>query len=308
MLAAPLNALILDSLRDGPRSLADLRGETGQPAQTTLRAQLKKLCASGAVVRRRRNGFPGALEYALSDAGHDLLQVATALDEWLKRSPEAQHVLGSNQAKAVVKALTEGWSTTMLRALAIRPLTLTKLDGVIASLSYPALERRLASLRLAGVVAAQPGEGRGTPYAMTAWGRQSVRALLAAARWERRHASDEAPPIGALDVETAFLLPTRLVQLPDHVSGSCRLALELPNGAAARLAGIVVELRDGQVVSCTTRLEGRPDARVVGRLPDWFAAMIEGDPAGLETGGDSALARAVVEGVQTALSDFSLRN
>ena len=52
----------------------------------------------------------------------------------------------------------------MMRALAARPLSLTELDSLISDLSYPALERRLSSMRIAGLVEAQPSQrGRRPP-------------------------------------------------------------------------------------------------------------------------------------------------
>ena len=47
----------------------------------------------------------------------------------------------------------------MMRALAARPMSLTELDSGITELSYPALERRLSSMRIAGLVEAQRERG-----------------------------------------------------------------------------------------------------------------------------------------------------
>lgn len=185
LLAAPLNCSILHALRDGPGQQADLRRQIGHPAHTTLRAQLRGLCDAGTIEKRRRNRFPGTLEYELTGAGWELLPVAEALETWLGKSPDGPQELGNRTARAAVKALAEAWKATILPRLADRALTLTELDREIAMLSYPSVERRLAAMRLVGLIEAREREDRGTPYALTEWGREGIEPIAAAARWER---------------------------------------------------------------------------------------------------------------------------
>lgn len=301
LLAAPLNALILRALAEGPKQLAELRREAGAPAQTTLRAQLRRLEQIEAIEKQRRNKFPGVLEYESTPAGRDLLFVAETVERWLERAPEGPLRLGGNAAKAAIKALAEGWSTTMLRALAGSPLSLTELDRVIASLSYPSLERRLSALRLAGQVEAQEGNGRGTPYAVSDWAREGAGPLVAAALWERRHMSVGTASIGRVDAETVFLLAAPLLSLPENVSGSCRLAMELPGSDGPRLAGAVVTVQNGRVESCTSRLQGEPDAWALGSAPAWLEALVCADTGCIEPGGNSRLARTLLESLHRAL-------
>jgi DNA-binding HxlR family transcriptional regulator len=301
LLAAPLNCLLLEALAEGPKQQTELRHATGSPAQTTLRAQLKRLHELGAIAKRRRDLFPGVLEYELTAAGHELLFVLATLESWLGTAPKGPLALGSNPAKAAVKALAEGWSTTMLRALATGPLSLTKLDRIISDLSYPAIERRLAAMRLAHQIVACPGNGRGTPYAVTDWLRLGVGPLAAAARWERRHTPEEAAPIGRVDVEAAFLLALPLLQLPAGSSGTCRVAVDIPNGMNRRLVGVMAKLEGGRVASCSTQLEGHPEAWLLGSPADWMTAVIEHDVDRLELGGDGQLGRLLVEGLHRAL-------
>jgi DNA-binding HxlR family transcriptional regulator len=293
--------LILRSLSAGPQRQAELRREAGFPAQTTLRAHLRELEEIGAIVKRRRSAFPGTLEYELQKPGSELLFVADSLERWLAQAPALPLGLGADSAKAAIKALVEGWSTTMLRALAARPLSLTELDKVIAGLNYPSLERRLGAMRQAGLVEALPANGHGTPYAVTEWARQAVAPLTAAARWECRHAPEGAAPVGRLDAEAGFLLAAPLLRLSAELSGGCRLAVEIPNGAESRLAGALVELEAGRVHSCTSRLQGDPEAWVSGTSAAWMGAIVEADTDRLEMGGDRHLARAVVEGLSRAL-------
>ncbi len=300
LLAAPLNVLILQALADGPQRQAELRQVAGSPAQTTLRAQLKRLVEIGALEKHRRNRFPGVLEYELTAPGRELLFVAATLERWLDRAPREPLPIGDNAAKAAIKALAEGWSTTMLRALAAGPISLTELDRLIGSLSYPSLERRLSAMRLAGLIERRVGNGRGTPYAVTGWLRRSVAPIAAAIRWERRHAQGAMAPIGRIDVETAFLLAMPLLRLPRGVSGSCRMAAEVANGEKG-LAGVTVEVRETRIASCATQLKGSAEAWVLGSFSAWLAAMIDQDPAQLELGGDGSLARALIKGLHGEL-------
>lgn len=300
MLGLPLNALILRELEDGPKRLLDLRRGTGSPAQTTLRAQLRRLFAIGAIEKHRRNRFPGVLEYALSPAGQDLLFVLAALERWLELAPEGPLTLTSGASRAAVKALAEGWSTTMLRVLAAGPRSLTELDDLISALSYPSLERRLAALRLAGLVEARKGPGRGTPYSVTRWLRVSVAPLAAAARWERRHRQQDTAPLGRHDVETVLLLLAPMLELPADCTGSCRIAVEMANGNRGP-AGLMLNVCEGRVGSYTTSPQGKADAWALGSPTAWLSAVIESDRQGLELGGDGLLARSALEGLHRVL-------
>jgi DNA-binding HxlR family transcriptional regulator len=308
LLAAPLNSVILRSLSEGPKQQVELRRETGSPPQTTLRAQLARLAEVGAISKQRRNRFPGVLEYELTPAGRQLLFVATALETWLERAPDGPLTLGDNAAKAAIKALADGWSTRMVRAVAAAPLSLTELDRIIADLSYPSLERRLGAMRLAGQVEARPGNERGTPYAATDWLRQSVAPLIAAARWERRHQAPTTAPMGRHDVEAAFLLAVPLLELPPEVSGSCRMAADMPDGGGRRLAGVMVEVENGGIASCATQLDGHPNAWALGGPQSWLGAVIERDLDQLEVGGDGQLARLLVDGLHGALFGAEVRS
>ncbi|HMJ72188.1 MAG TPA: winged helix-turn-helix transcriptional regulator [Solirubrobacterales bacterium] len=297
----PLNVAILRALIDDSKQQAELRRATGSPAQTTLRAQLKRLVEIDAIEKHRRNRFPGILEYELTESGHGLIVVADVLERWLRRAPEGPLGIESNAAKAAIKALAVAWSSTMLRALAAGPLSLTELDRVIVSLSYPALERRLTAMRLSGQLEASRSCGRGTPYAVTGWLRHGIAPLAVAARWERQHIPHETTPIGRLDVETAFLLTVPMLRPPQELYGSCRLAAEIANGKRRRLAGVVVEVEGGAIGSCTTNLDGNVAAWALGNSMAWLNAVIEGGANDLELSGDHALARALIGRLHEAL-------
>ena len=266
-----------------------------------MRGHLRTLTETEVLIRRRQNDFPGSLDFELTAVGQDLWAVAQVLDAWLQGAPEGQLTLGSSAAKSTVKALVEGWATSMVRALAARPFSLTELNGLISGLSYPSLERRLGALRLSGLIERTPGRSRGTPYAVTPWLRHALAPLAAAARWERANAAETTAPIRRLDAEAAFLLAIPLLRLPTESSGVCRLAVEIGAAGGDRLAGVLVEAREGRVVSCVAKVQGQADAWVSGSAQAWLRAVMEADTERLEMGGDCQLARAILDGLNAEL-------
>lgn len=302
LLSVPLNAQVLQALERERTSLIDLRRAVGSPPQTTMRSHLRTLTEHGILERRRQNEFPGSLDYELAQPGREFLGVAAVLQTWLDNSPQAPIPLGSGVAKKAIKALVDGWSSAIIRALAARPLSLTDLNRLISSLNYPSLERRLAAMRQVGQIEPHPDRTRATPYAVTDWLRRSVAPLAAAARWERRHIPDATTPIARSDIESAFLLAVPLTAASSEVTGSCRLAVEVRNGGhEPALAGVQVGLRKGQVESCFARLEGAVDASISGSVSGWIRALTEGDVDGLEVGGESQLGWNLLEGLNTAM-------
>jgi DNA-binding HxlR family transcriptional regulator len=301
LLSTPIVVDVLQALAEGPRSLIDLRREVGSPPQTTMRAHLRTLTETGAVTKRRQNDFPGSLDYELTAVGSDLWAVAGILRSWLALAPSGSVQLGSTGAKSTIKALVEGWATNMVRALAARPLSLTELNTILPGVSYPSLERRLGAMRMAGQIEKAPAPGRGTPYVVTEWLRRAIAPLAAAARWEGLNVAAETAPISRLDAEAAFLLAIPLLQLPADLSGTCRLAVELQPGNGDRLAGVLVVVDGGEITACATKLQGRADAWASGAAHGWLRVVIERIADGVEIGGDSPLARELLDGLHDAL-------
>lgn len=300
LLSVPLNVQVMQALDEEPRSVFDLRRAVGAPPQTTMRGNLRTLVELGVVERRGPSVFSGTVELELAAPGRDLLAVAEVLESWLVRSPEGPLFVGSFAAKNTVKALVEGWSTAIVRALAARPLSLTELSKLISGVSYPSLERRLTAMRMAGQIEPRPGGGRGTPYEVSDWLRLSVAPLVASARWERANAPQSSQAIGKIDVEAAFLLTIPMLRLPDHLSGTCRLAMEL-GGGGSRFGGIVANVDEGGVVSCVSRLSSHADGWASGSSGRWLRAMIDGDSDQLEIGGDCELAIELLDGLHRTL-------
>jgi DNA-binding HxlR family transcriptional regulator len=146
-----------------------------------MRSYLRTLTDLGVLERRRQSEFPGCVSYAITRSGKKLLAVAEVLEWWLHEAPDGPIDLGTRAAKGATKALVDGWSSTILRALAARPLALTELNRLMPHISYPTLERRITAMRLVGQVKARrEGASRGNPYEATRWLRQAVAPLTAA--------------------------------------------------------------------------------------------------------------------------------
>ncbi len=263
-----------------------------------MRNSLRTLSQTGVVTGRRRDDFPGSLDYELTAVGQELEAVAKVLQRWLSSAPDGPVPLGGVEAKSVIKALIQGWNTGVTRALAARPLSLTELDALIAGVSYPSLERRLGAMFMAGLVERTTGAGRSTPYAVTEWLRLALGPLAAAAHWERRNVAEATSAMSRVDVEAGFLLGIPLLRLPAELSGVCRLAVEVPRG---RLAGVTVGVKEGEILTCVTSLEGRADAWASGSAGAWLRAVTEDDSDTLEINGDCQLAAALVEGLHRVL-------
>ncbi len=308
LLAVPLNGTILRQLANGPMRLAELRRDNGSAPQTTVRAHLKGLEVEGLMSKQGRAGSPGIAEYALTGAGRDLLVVVVALEHWLRAAPEGPVVFGSDAGKTAIKALADGWSSTILRTLATDPRSLSQLAKVIGVVSYPTLERQLRAMRLAGQLVASPNEGEGTPYGLTEWLRQGVAPLAAAVRWERSHFPDETPTMTRLDTEAAFLLALPQLRMTVALAGSCRMGVEMNDGDA-RLCGVIAQVEKGLVVSSTANLaeeeeeeeEEDPDAWATGSEPAWADALLGTGNDRLNLGGNHALASGLLDGLQGTL-------
>lgn len=273
ILTTTLNFLIIRALATGPLRLAELRRSTGLPAQTTLRGHLSSLAALGVVAKRHGDAMPHAVENELTPAGQELLRVAESLEAWLQHAPEGPLSLETGSAKGVIKAFVDGWGSTVLGTLARRPMSLTELDSVIPMLSYPALERRLSSMRMAGLVEAAPAQGSGTPYTVTAWARQGVVPLAAAARCEQVGMRELAAPLTQVDIEAALLLSVPLAGLPREAAGRCHLTVDGDPRDGRERTGVEVTIEGGHVVACAADVATASGQYAAGSPATWFSAL-----------------------------------
>lgn len=303
LLSVPLNVQLLTAMSDEkPISLMTLRRMTGAPPQTTMRGRLRAFSEMNILTKRSQSGFAGSVDLELTRTGRDLVEVAEEMQTWLNLAPDVPPEMGTPSAKSTIRALSEAWSASIVRALAARPLSLTELNSLLTSITYPSLERRLAALRHSGQIEVCAASGGRTPYRVTTWLRQAVAPLLFAVQWERSTLGRSAPPVTALDVEAILLLAIPLVEFPAYLSGSCRLTVELRDGPdRPPFAGVLLAVRDGKLTSCTTRLEGVMDAWASCSVPTFIAAVLAGDMNGMEIGGDAELARSLIDGIHRAV-------
>jgi DNA-binding HxlR family transcriptional regulator len=274
--------------------LLELHSAVGSPPQSTVRMYMRRLDDLGLLERRRRQEFPATAEYSITPAGDSLLEVAGLLREWLSEAPDGPIPFGGVAGKSRTKALIGGWSSSIMRAVAARSLSLTELSMVIPRGNYPSLARKLAAMRSAKLVEPQPGgDGRGTPYGATEWLRRAVIPLAAAIAWETKFIPSQTAALGPRDVEAAFLLAIPLISLGPEISGTCRLAVEL-RGADLSYAGVFVSIDEGRVVSCSSNLKGDAHASASGSSVAWMRQMNGGSKDRLDVSGNRSLAESVV--------------
>lgn len=300
LFAAPLNSLILRALAEESLTLGELRDRTGRPALTTLRARLNDLVEIGAVTKIERRAMPHSVAHALTAPGDELLFVTDVLETWFDRSPNGKLEWDTESAKGAVRGLSGGWSTSILRALAIEARTLTELDKIIEGVSYHTIERRLGTMRTGGQVKTLPAEGqRGKPYVLTNWLRRGIGPLAAAGRWERRHLAEETEPVTWVEVEASFLLTLAIVELPPETSGECVLAVDTKE-EERRIAGVHVKVEKGQIAYASPRLQRAPTF-ALGTATQWMDAVIDNTAEEFHIKGDDKLVATLVEGLHSTL-------
>lgn len=309
LFATPLNGLILRALAERPLPSSALREAVGWPAPSTLRGNLESLVALGALTMRRREGKPHLYDSSLTSLGKELLGVADVIETWLMDAPAGPIKLGDGAAKAAIRALVDGWDPMIVRALAPRPLALVELNDLISDVSYPTLSRRLAAMHLVGQVERRKLEGPRRVYRVTDWLRRAVAPLGVAARCELRHLREMVAPVSWVEVESAFLLALPLVSLPEAVGGTCTLAVDTGiSSGRSRFAGAQVEVRDGRVTSCSTRLVENPSTWALGTVESWLNAAIADDSTGLRAGGKTPdLPMGIVAAIHETLNRPALR-
>lgn len=301
LLGAPRIFLILRSLADGAKGQLELRRDAGAPAQSTLRGHLRALETAGVIEKRRRDSFPGALEYDLTETGGEILEVATSLERWLAAAPSGPIELGGDKAKAAIKGLVDGWSATILTTLAAGPLSLTELDKQISAVSYPTIERCLETMRLAEQLETGARSSRGTPYSITDWLRRGVGPIIAGVRWEYRNRPDGATPLSQEDVDSGFTLAAPLIEMPPRSAGVSQLAARASEGRKQRRFMASFEAQNGAATYGAVYPGREPEAWASGTLEAWFSAVIDGETGGLKVSGDRELGGALIDGLHEAL-------
>jgi DNA-binding HxlR family transcriptional regulator len=293
-----LHSVILRALAEGPVQLSELDARAGKPGQKALRGNIGNLIGVGALGKRRLDGEADLLDNELTPLGVELLFVGEVLDMWLENAAGGPLAPESEAAKEAVRALVAGWGSTILRALAVRSLSLLELNELFASFTSAALERRLTGLCKAGLLRTTSADGAGPVFAPTRWLREAVGPLLAAVRCERQHLEASTAPLTRLDVETLLLLAAPLVDAAAIGDGRFRLAVDLGGGG---FAGIEASLTDGALSSCVSKLDAEPADWASGSAMSWLDALLDGGTDGLEAGGEASRSLAFASGLHAAL-------
>jgi DNA-binding HxlR family transcriptional regulator len=248
----------------------------------------------------------GSREARITPAGREMLFIAFVAERWLQNAPAGPLPFDSDAGERAVAALVDGWSSTVVHALAARPLDLRELERAVEVLSPRALKRRLLAMQRAGQIETS-SSGEGTLYAVTDWLRAGIAPLAAAARLERRNPGDGMAPIAPLDVEAAFLLTLPLLALPTELSGSCRLGVEIGDLGRSRIAGATVQVEGGRITACAPCLDESADAWAIASTGEWLDTVIEPDARRVKSGGDRYLARALLDGLHETLFGVPVR-
>jgi DNA-binding HxlR family transcriptional regulator len=250
--------------------------------------------------------FGANREARITAAGREMLFIAFVAEQWLQNAPAGPLPFDSDDGERAVTALVDGWSSTVVHALAAQPLTLRELERAVEC-SRRALKRRLLMMQRSGQVEARPSEGEGAIYSVTDWLRAGMAPLAAAARLERHNPTEEMAPIAPLDVEAGLLLTLPLLELPAELSGSCKLGIELEVGEETRTAGATAQVEDGRVTACNVRLDGQADAWAIAPAGEWLDTVIEPDARRVKSGGNRRLARALLDGLHATLFGIPVR-
>jgi DNA-binding HxlR family transcriptional regulator len=233
-------------------------------------------------------------------AGRELVRVAAVVERWLHLCPEGHLSLGEGAGPALA-ALLAGWSSTVLHALAGRPLALGEVCDAVPTLDEATVEERIEMMEGAGLLKAPAGEGGGDRrYEATDWLRRSIAPLLAAARMELRHPPGDTAPLAVADVEAAFRLTLPLLRLPARTAGSCALAVQLEREVAEEPVGVTADLEQGRVVAVEAGLDEDAAARAAGPASTWLDALIDGADSVIVSG-ERSRARHVVKGLHREL-------
>jgi len=302
--AKQLTAKVLRSHAEGPLCPSELEERIGWAPGTSLRTATTTLRQLGALARVEAENGGRATATGLTVAGRELLLVADALEHWLLSSPGGPIALDSTAGRGTVKVLTAGWDSTIVMALAERPLSLTELNDAIVHTNYPALKRRISKLRSTSLIS-PIGKGKGTTYVATDWLRRAIAPIVIAGRWERKHdPSFERVTRG--EAEAAFMLTLPLVgELPEEASGTCALtvlAAEERDGLPGEIGGVAVEVERGRIVAFSPNTALAPTNWALGTADAWFEAVIEGHPDALDfRGSQSELPLGIVQAIHTIL-------
>jgi hypothetical protein len=248
---------------------------------------------------------PGEV-YRVSGGGKEMLYAAFVVEQWLLAAPHGALIFDSKEAERAVTALAEGWSASIVHVLAREPLSFEELVGAaqevaIEETSREELWRLVSAMHETRQLETLPGPGGEPIYALNDWLRAGIAPLIASARLERSNPMEGMSPIDELDVEAGFRMALELIELPEELTGVCRLGFNLDESETEPMTGVTAEIDQGRVIACRPGLEIEANAWAAASANDWLDTVIEPDTKRVRTGGDAWLTKAVVEALHRAL-------
>lgn len=246
-------------------------------------------------------GDPDAM-YRATPKGSDMVAVVFALRHWLETRPGGPHPNPSSDPDSgpPMISLICGWSSTVIHALAMEPLSVAELTRTVEIADRATVKEVLEGMVRFALAEALPGQGE-TRYTLTEWGRSGIAPLIASTRYERLYPAAFSLPPDVLDVEAAFRMALPLLALPAGLRGRSRLGVWIPGGEPT-MAGATVEVEGGRVASSTPLLDESPDTWVTGLPVHWCEAIM--DPSVVEklaSDGDEELNGALLQALHERL-------
>lgn len=225
--------------------------------------------------------------------------VAEQLGRWLAECPYDPLSPGP-EAEGALAALLDGWCSTVVHALAARPLSVAEVAAAEGTPDEGTAAEQIAAMESVGLLSSAPGGDGELRFEATAWLRHAIAPLAAAARLELQLPQGETAPIVPLDVEAAFLLTLPLVALPEELYGTCRLTVPVP-GSPPRLAGVVVRVEDGEFAAISTDLSYDSNNFASAGPRAWIDTLIDPSVAAVDFSGDPQFTLGLLGGLHEAL-------
>jgi DNA-binding transcriptional ArsR family regulator len=244
-------------------------------------------------------GLPSG-DFEVSSSGQEALFLAAAIERWLGAAPQGRIEYGGPAAEQAIDTLVGAWSAAIVHALARGPMSIDDLDGAIEGLGRSRIERHLMAMRSTRLVEVL-GDGDAALYSINGWLRLGIAPLIVSARLERNRPTEEMTPVDGSDVEAGFRMALGLIELPEELTGVCRLRLNLDEGRDDYMSGVTAHVEMGRIVAVEPNIEEPADAWAHGTLEDWLDTVINLDARAVATGGDAWLTAALVRAIHRRL-------
>jgi DNA-binding HxlR family transcriptional regulator len=241
-------------------------------------------------------------------SGEEILFIAFTIEQWLRKAPGGPIGIEGEAAGRAIPALAEGWSSTVVHALAARPRTAAELEDEVEGVGAARLRRLLEAMVEVGLLEERPdGADEARRYAVTDFLRAGMAPIAVGARFEQRYVPAGTPRLDVLDVEAGMRLALPLLRLAPGVEGVCRLGVSVVVDARSVSVGAMARVERGRVVSVSTELSGEFDALLEGPTTAWIDAAVEPLASRLLPEGDEDLAAAVLAGLHDVLFGVRVR-